>query len=240
MQRTGADASTESCGEIADTFFHGEPRLVQSFTEPGASLLFLKTDLRVRVNTMAESDKPIADGVETFSRCGFWLHECSPLLWKNLLEKFKTVTSWLRWLPSYRKVPRESYQSHRYDLWTRSEQATRTSSVDGQEQKSRSSTIGHITLGTKQTGAPSAGNPHAGCDVAEAGNGFTVWLMRHSQRKRGATARLDLRNTAPVLDPTGMSPGTSILALRCGPKHSKSEMFFGCLRGLAVCGGPPD
>src|ERR1039458_6970233 len=65
------------------------------------------------------------------------------------------------------------------------------------------STIGHITLGTKQTGAPSAGNPHAGCDVAGAGNGFTVWLLRHSQRKRGATDRLDLRNTAPVLDPTG-------------------------------------
>src|SRR5664280_2286674 len=71
--------------------------------------------------------------------------------------------------------------------------------------ESRSSTIGHITLGTKQTGAPSAGNPHAGCDAAGAGNGFTVWLLRHSQRKRGATARLDLRNTAPVLDPTGLS-----------------------------------
>jgi hypothetical protein len=26
-----------------------------------------------------------------------------------------------------------------------------------------------------------------------------------SQRKRGATARLNLRNTAPVLDPTGIS-----------------------------------
>src|ERR1035438_9258152 len=71
--------------------------------------------------------------------------------------------------------------------------------------ESRSSTIGHITLGTKQTGAPSAGNPHAGCDVAGAGNGFTGWLLRHSQRKRGETARLDLRNTAPVLDPTGMA-----------------------------------
>ena len=68
--------------------------------------------------------------------------------------------------------------------------------------ESRSGTIGHITLDTKQTGAPSAGNPHAGCDVAGAGNGFTVWLLRHSQRKRGATARLDLRNTAPVLAPT--------------------------------------
>src|ERR1039458_6264011 len=64
------------------------------------------------------------------------------------------------------------------------------------------SKIGPINLGTKQTGAPSAGNPHAGCDVAGAGNGFTVWLLRHSQRKRGAMARLDLRNTAPVLDPT--------------------------------------
>jgi hypothetical protein len=38
--------------------------------------------------------------------------------------------------------------------------------------------------------------------VAGAGNGFTVWLLRHSHRKRGATDRPDLRNTAPVLDPT--------------------------------------
>ena len=70
------------------------------------------------------------------------------------------------------------------------------------QRESRSSTIGHITLGMKQTGAPSAGNPHAGCDVAGAGNGFTVWLLRHSQRKRGETDRPDLRNTAPVFDPT--------------------------------------
>src|SRR5271166_4637465 len=75
--------------------------------------------------------------------------------------------------------------------------------------ESRPNTISHITLGTKQTGAPSAGNLHAGCDVAGAGNGFTVWLLRHSQRKRGATARLDLRNTAPVLDPTGQRPVTA-------------------------------
>jgi hypothetical protein len=39
--------------------------------------------------------------------------------------------------------------------------------------------------------------------VAGTGNGFTVGLLRHSQRKRGETARLGLRNTAPVLDPTG-------------------------------------
>jgi hypothetical protein len=76
--------------------------------------------------------------------------------------------------------------------------------------ESGASTIGHITLDKKQTGAPSAGNLHAGCDVAGAGNGFTVWLMRHSQRKRGETARLDLRNTAPVLDPTAQRPSTAI------------------------------
>jgi hypothetical protein len=72
--------------------------------------------------------------------------------------------------------------------------------------ENRPSTIGHITLDAKQTGAPSAGNPHAGCDVAGAGNGFTVLLLRHSQRKRGETARRDLRNTAPVLDPTVQRP----------------------------------
>jgi hypothetical protein len=71
--------------------------------------------------------------------------------------------------------------------------------------ESRPSTIGHITLDPKQTGAPSAGNLHAGCDVAGAGNGFTVWLLRHSQRKRGETARPDLRNTAPVPDPTALA-----------------------------------
>ena len=77
------------------------------------------------------------------------------------------------------------------------------------KRESRSSTIGHITLGMKQTGAPSAGNPHAGCDVAGAGNGFTVWLVRHSQRKRGEIDRPGLRNTAPALDPTLAPIGTA-------------------------------
>ena len=93
--------------------------------------------------------------------------------------------------------------------------------------ESCSSTIGHITLGTKQTGAPSAGNPHAGCDVAGAGNGFTVWLLRHSQRKRGATARLDLRSTAPVLDPTAMATEISF-----PPAALRSEE---ALRELSRC-----
>src|SRR5450432_4487325 len=64
------------------------------------------------------------------------------------------------------------------------------------------STTGLITLGTKRTGKPTAGNPHGGFDEAGAGNGLTVRLVRHSQRKRGATDRPDLRSTAPVLDPT--------------------------------------
>ena len=45
--------------------------------------------------------------------------------------------------------------------------------------------IGLINLDVKCVGARSAGNPHAACDAAGAGNGFTVRLVRHSQRKRG-------------------------------------------------------
>jgi hypothetical protein len=62
--------------------------------------------------------------------------------------------------------------------------------------------IGHITLDVKHTGKPSAGNLHAGFDEAGAGNQRTIRLVRHSQRKRGATDRLNLRRLAPVLDPT--------------------------------------
>src|SRR6266849_1915290 len=59
--------------------------------------------------------------------------------------------------------------------------------------ESQSSMIGHINLGVKQAGKPSAGNPHAGFDVAGTGERPTVRLVRHSQRKRGATDRLSLR-----------------------------------------------
>ena len=68
--------------------------------------------------------------------------------------------------------------------------------------ESAASTIGHITLDVKQTGEPGAGKPPARFDVAGAGEGHTVGLVRHSQRKRGATDRLDLRCTTPALDPT--------------------------------------
>lgn len=62
--------------------------------------------------------------------------------------------------------------------------------------------IGLITLDTKHTGKPSAGNLHAGFDAAGTGTQLTVWLVRHSQRKRRATVRPNLQSMAPVLDPT--------------------------------------
>ena len=68
--------------------------------------------------------------------------------------------------------------------------------------ESRSARMSHITLDKKHTGKPSAGNPHAGFDEAGTGNRLTIRLVRHSQRKRGATDRPSLRSVAPVLDPT--------------------------------------
>jgi hypothetical protein len=51
---------------------------------------------------------------------------------------------------------------------------------------SRSDLIGLINLVANCAGACSAGNPHATCDVAGIGNGFTVRIVRHSHRKPGA------------------------------------------------------
>src|SRR5260221_3321725 len=53
----------------------------------------------------------------------------------------------------------------------------------------------------KQAGKPIAGNRHDGFEEAGAGNRLTARLLRHSQRKPGATARPHLRSMAPVLDP---------------------------------------
>src|SRR3954467_13081861 len=77
---------------------------------------------------------------------------------------------------------------------------------------SRPTLIGPITLDVKCAGARSAGNPHATCDVAGAGNQVTVRLVRHSQRKQGATDRPDLRNNGASPRPywalrVGFHPG---------------------------------
>src|SRR6516225_8301664 len=55
--------------------------------------------------------------------------------------------------------------------------------------ESRSSPIGHIKLDTKQTGAPSAGKLHAGCDVAGAGNGSTATPKRARRGKPRTQAK---------------------------------------------------
>jgi len=60
--------------------------------------------------------------------------------------------------------------------------------------------IGLINLDAKGAGARSAGNPHAACDVAGAGNGLTMRLVRHSQRKRGE--RIGRIYGAPRQSPT--------------------------------------
>ena len=78
------------------------------------------------------------------------------------------------------------------------------SSISRRFAERRPGSIGHITLREKCAGARSAGKPHAACDVAGAGNGLTVRLVRHSHRKRGETDRPRLRSTAPALDPTGL------------------------------------
>jgi hypothetical protein len=68
---------------------------------------------------------------------------------------------------------------------------------------SGNSSIGHITLGPKQTGARSAGNLHAGCDVAGGWKRIHGLAIEALPGETGSKqARLDLRNTAPALDPT--------------------------------------
>jgi hypothetical protein len=68
--------------------------------------------------------------------------------------------------------------------------------------KSRSITIGPINLAAKCAGARSAGNPHATCDAAGAGNGATVNPNRARRGKPRLQPSIHLRATAPVLDPT--------------------------------------
>ena len=72
------------------------------------------------------------------------------------------------------------------------------------------SRIGPISLGTKQMGARSAGNPHAACDVAGAGN----------------VARLGCLGLAgaPALDPTDEAGAGNVAWSRwCDTRRRKSE-----------------
>src|SRR5215831_1304088 len=64
----------------------------------------------------------------------------------------------------------------------------------------------HITLDVKCAGARSAGNPHATCDEAGAGNRLTVRLVRHSQRNGEKWIGRTYGATAQLLHPTGVTP----------------------------------
>src|SRR5215469_4078704 len=68
--------------------------------------------------------------------------------------------------------------------------------------ESRPGTIGLITLDAKQPGKPSDRNGHARFDVAGSGNRFTVRLVSPLPEETGSPGRLNLRDTAPGLDPT--------------------------------------
>ena len=61
---------------------------------------------------------------------------------------------------------------------------------------SRSRLIGPITLAVKCAGARSAGNPHATCDAAGAGNGVTAIPKRARRGKPRTRPRRSLRATA--------------------------------------------
>ena len=64
--------------------------------------------------------------------------------------------------------------------------------------------IGPVTLDAKCAGARSAGNPHAACDAAGAGDGATASPIRARRGKPRTQPRTILRATAPVPDPTGV------------------------------------
>ena len=72
--------------------------------------------------------------------------------------------------------------------------------------------IGPITLDAKCAGVRSAGNPHAACDAAGAGDGATASPIRARRGKSRTQTRSYLRATAPVPDPAGFSRA-SLLSL---------------------------
>ena len=74
----------------------------------------------------------------------------------------------------------------------------------------------------KGSGKPDDRKGQVRFDVAGAGNGFTVRLVRHRQTKETVTDRLHLRNTAPVLDPTFWQSST--IQSSTGPTPTKTAL----------------
>jgi len=68
--------------------------------------------------------------------------------------------------------------------------------------RSPASRVGHITLDRKRAGKPIAGIGTMGLKWRVTGNQLTVWLLRHSQRKREHQLGRTYGAGRPVLDPT--------------------------------------
>ena len=74
----------------------------------------------------------------------------------------------------------------------------------------------------KGSGKPDDRKGQVRFEAAGAGDGFTVRLVRHRQTKGAATDKLHLRDTAPVLDPTGEE---KIGALLYGPEGGRVRII---------------
>src|SRR5262250_285940 len=98
-----------------------------------------------------------------------------------------------------------------------------------------------INLDAKQTGKPIAGNRRDRFEVAETGNRLTVRILRHSRRKREAPARLNLRSTAPLFDPTTTLSILAAFVCRCrSPYDWRGLLTAASVRNsdfFCVCGG---
>jgi hypothetical protein len=106
----------------------------------------------------------------------------------------------------------------------------------------RSSLSGPITLDVKCAGARSVENPHATCDVAGAGNRLTVRLVRHSQRKRGATDRPDLRSNGASPRPYRRSPSAEYAMDTSGIGDFRERLLLHCsnrLRAASILPASP-
>jgi hypothetical protein len=84
----------------------------------------------------------------------------------------------------------------------------------------------------KGSGKPDDRKGHVRFDVAGAGDGFTVRLVRHRQTKETVTDRHHLRNTAPVLDPTHN------VVMQDPTPDIDPRYYFACQRSRRPCLDP--
>jgi hypothetical protein len=69
VQGTRASAGAKCGRQIANALLHAESGIAQQLAQPPRGLLLLETELRVRVNTMTQSDQVLAGDLEALARC---------------------------------------------------------------------------------------------------------------------------------------------------------------------------